>query len=275
MEVVFLGTGTSQGVPIIAQPKDFPFDFDNPKNWRTRTSVHVIMDGRHIQVDAAPEFRLQCLWNRIEQVDDFILTHGHADHVLGMDDLRRFIDMRGGQALDVYGTDEGLGRVRAIFPYAIRDQAVVKGYPAFRLREMPERLEWPEGTIESCRLPHGSIEVLGLIFREASSGVRFAYFTDCKRVPERGVQLAKGANLVVLDALRPSSHPSHMNVEEAIQTAAQIQAGQTLFTHMTCHLDHDRDGAALPQGMAFAHDGLRVSLTSQAIGSKGSLPVPR
>ena len=83
MEVFFLGTGTSEGVPVIAQPDHIELDLDNPKNWRTRTSVHVVMDGCHVQVDAAPEFRLQCIQNNIRKIDHFILTHGHADHIQG------------------------------------------------------------------------------------------------------------------------------------------------------------------------------------------------
>ena len=169
MEVIFLGTGTSQGVPMIAQPES-DCDFDNPKNWRTRTSIHVEMGGHHIQVDAAPEFRMQCINNGIGQIDTFILTHGHADHVLGMDDLRRFCYLNGGTALPVYSSEEGLARVEAIFPYAMSDKPITKGYPAFETRLMPKELELPGGTVESVMLPHGKIEVLGLVFTEAETG---------------------------------------------------------------------------------------------------------
>ena len=110
MEVIFLGTGTSQGVPMIACGCAVCRSED-PRNRRTRTSIHVVMDGLHVQVDAAPEFRLQCLQNKIPAVDSFILTHGHADHVLGMDDLRRFCDLRGGEALPVHTTTEGAARL--------------------------------------------------------------------------------------------------------------------------------------------------------------------
>ena len=91
MEIIFMGTGTSQGVPMIAHDPE-KLDLQNPKNWRSRSSIHVVMDGCHIQVDAAQEFRLQCIQNNIQQIDYFVLTHGHADHILGMDDLRRFCD---------------------------------------------------------------------------------------------------------------------------------------------------------------------------------------
>lgn len=259
MEIVFMGTGTSQGVPMIAH--DSPeLDLDDARNWRTRTSAHVVMGGHHVQIDAAPEFRLQCLRSSIEKVDTFILTHGHADHVLGMDDLRRFVDLRDGDALPVYATEEGQERVRAIYPYAIRPKPEFKGYPAFDLRAMPDRLELPGGTIESTLLPHGRVEVLGLVFTEEGSGRRLAYFTDCKRLPDEARRLAQGVDLVVLDALRPMEHPTHMTIDEAVAAAQGLGARRTLLTHMTYMIDFERDSKGLPEGVEFAYDGLRVRL---------------
>jgi len=232
----------------------------DPRDNRTRTSVHVVMDGCHVQVDAAQEFRLQCLQNDIRWIDLFILTHGHADHVLGMDDLRRFCDLRGGDNLPVYTTSEGIVRLQSIYPYAILDKPLVRGYPAFQLHEMPEVLETAGGTICSTGLPHGSLEVLGLVFTEKSSGRKVTYFTDCKRVSPAQREMARGSDLVVLDALRPEPHPSHMNIEEAIETALDIGAPQTYFTHLTHTVQHKVYERTLPPGIALAHDGLRVEL---------------
>jgi phosphoribosyl 1,2-cyclic phosphate phosphodiesterase len=259
MEIVFLGTGTSQGVPMIAHEAP-DLDLDDARNWRTRTSAHVIMGGHHVQIDAAPEFRLQCVRSGISRVDTFILTHGHADHILGMDDLRRFIDLRDGEALPVYSSEEGLQRVREIYPYAIRPKPEFRGYPAFLPHLMPERLELPGGVIETVRLPHGRVEVLGLVFTEAATGRRLAYYTDCKFLPERALELARGADLAVLDALRPMEHPTHMTVDEAVAAAGALAARRTFLTHMTYMIDHARDSARLPAGVAFAYDGLRVTL---------------
>ena len=259
MEVTFLGTGTSQGVPMIAHPEGV-IDLENPKNWRTRASVHVVMDGRHIQVDAGPEFRLQCLKNDVRWIDTFILTHGHADHIAGMDDLRRFCDLLGNEALPVFTNVEGASRVRAMFPYAILDKPKVRGYPAFRPTEMPQTLEFSEGTIQGITLPHGGYDVLGLIFTEASSGKRFVYFTDCSGVPEEGIALAKGAECVVLDGLRAQWHPSHMNFEQATAAALEIQGQQTWFTHMAGMVDHDPVDSSLPDGIRLAWDGLKLKI---------------
>src|SRR4051812_43502949 len=177
MEVIFLGTGTSQGVPMIACHCAVCTSTD-PRNQRTRASIHVVMDGLHVQVDAAPEFRLQCLRERIDKTDFFILTHGHADHIMGMDDLRRFCDLLGGTALTVYTTGEGRTRVNAMFPYAIAERPISRGYAAFKIVDMPAILDLPQGSIASTMLPHGAINTLGLVFTERSSGRRFVYYTD-------------------------------------------------------------------------------------------------
>ena len=258
MEVILLGTGTSQGVPMIACDCAVCTSPD-PRNRRTRTAAHVVMDGLHIQIDAPPEFRLQCVEHGVKWIDFFILTHGHADHVVGMDDLRRFCDQREGEALPVYSTDEGMARVLAVFPYTIVDRSIVRGYPAFKLLQMPARLELPEGNIESTLLPHGGVNTLGLVFTERSTGRKFAYYTDCKRVPREAVALARGADVLVIDGLRPAPHPSHMNIPEAIAAAAEIGARQTYLTHMTHHVDHGQMSAELPKGVALGYDGLRLS----------------
>lgn len=260
MEVVFLGTGTSQGVPMIACDCAVCTSTD-PRNRRTRASIHVVMDGLHVQVDAAPEFRLQCLRADVCWVDFFILTHGHADHIVGMDDLRRFCDLHGGRALPAYSTEEGMARIRAIFPYTIAERPVSKGYAAFKLMAMPGLLELPQGTIRSTLLPHGGINTLGLVFEERSTGRRFAYYNDCKSVPREAVALAQGADAVVLDGLRVEAHPSHMNIEEACAAAAEIQGKATWLTHLTHGIDHAIWTRQLaPQGIQLAYDGLKLRL---------------
>ncbi len=257
MELIFLGTGTSHGVPMIGCSCAVCRSED-PRNRRGRSSVHVVMDGLHLQIDAAPEFRLQCVREDITRIDQFILTHEHADHMAGMDDLRRFCDFKGGEAMDVLSTPAALTRVRTVFPYAIMDKPVSKGYVAFRLHEMPERLELPQGLIESTLLPHGKVQTLGLVFTERSSGRKLAYFTDCKTVTPRGIELARGAEVVVLDGLRPQDHPTHMTIQEAVEMAARIGAPANYLTHLTHHVDHGPVEAGLPERVRLAYDGLRL-----------------
>ena len=259
MEVIFMGTGTSQGVPMIACNCAVCTSAD-PRNHRTRSCMHIVMDGLHIQVDAAPEFRLQCVREKIKWVDFFILTHGHADHIAGMDDLRRFCDLHGGTALNVYTTEEGVHRTQSIFPYAIAERPVSKGYAAFKLQLMPAVLELPQGTIRSTLLPHGGINSLGLIFEEKSSGKKFVYYNDCKTVPPAAVALAWGAEVVVLDGLRVEPHETHMNIAEACAAAVEIGAPISYLTHVTHRIGHEEWNAKLPAGVQLAYDGLRLQL---------------
>ncbi|RFC51364.1 MAG: phosphoribosyl 1 [Verrucomicrobia bacterium] len=258
MEVIFLGTGTSQGVPMIGCDCAVCTSA-NPRNRRMRTSIHVVMDGLHVQVDASPEFRLQCVREKISQLNVFILTHGHADHIAGMDDLRRFCD-HGAKAVTVYTTGEGKDRVAAMFPYAIGARPVATGYPAFQLADMPAVLEFPQGRIYSTPLPHGSVNTLGLVFEEKSSGQKFAYYSDCKSVPPAAVALAQGAAAVCLDGLRPDPHPTHMSISEACTVAAEIGCPVSYLTHMTHSVEHEEWGNKLPTGVLLAYDGLRLKL---------------
>lgn len=235
-------------------------DLSNPKNWRTRSSIHIRMGNHHVQVDAAPEFRLQCLRNDITWIDTFILTHGHADHIAGMDDLRRFCDMRDGEALPVYSTGDGLRRVESMFPYAIRPRPVQRGYPAFALNVMPNILQTPGGTIESILLPHGEIEVLGLVFTEADSGRKIVYYNDCSAVGTEARKMARGADCVILDGLRPKPHPTHMTTEQAARTAIELGCPVNYLTHLTYQVDHATWENKLPASVHLAYDGLRVNL---------------
>ena len=257
MDVIVLGSGTSQGVPMIGCACPVCVSPD-PRNRRTRASIHVVMDGLHIQVDAAPEFRLQCLKEGVDKIDLFVLTHGHSDHIAGMDDLRRFCDLLGGRALTVYTTEEGMGRVLAIYPYAIMERPVVRGYPAFKLAEMPAVMELAQGTIQSTLLPHGGAQTIGLVFTERSSGRRFAYYTDCKRLPGEAAALARGADAVILDGLRPQPHPSHMSIDEAVEAGRALGAGRVWLTHLTHLTEHGTAEALLPEGFGLAYDGLRI-----------------
>ncbi|MDR0536324.1 MAG: MBL fold metallo-hydrolase [Puniceicoccales bacterium] len=261
MEVIFLGTGTSQGVPMVAH-KGTGLDLGDRRNWRSRASIHVTLGGTHVQVDAGPEFRMQCLDNDVTAVDFLILTHEHSDHVTGMDDLRRFCDLRDGAAIPVFSTDAGLERVRTMFPYALRKENRGTGYAAFDLHAMPPVLGLPDGsTIRSTLLPHGRTRTLGLVFEEKGTGARLAYYTDCKMVTPEAVELARGAEVVVLDGLRPTEHPTHMSIHEAADAAKAIGAARSFITHTTWQIDYATWAPRLAaMGLEIACDRLRLAL---------------
>lgn len=258
MKLTFLGTGTSQGVPLIACDCRVCCS-SNPKDRRFRTHVHVEMGGLNIQIDVSPEFRIQALRHRIPKVDLVLLTHGHADHILGFDDMRRYCDLRDGAALPVYSNQEGVDRLKEIFPYAICLRPSIKGYPAFQPEMMPAVLDLgPAGVVRSTVQSHGFFDTLGLVLEERSTGAKLSYFTDCDSVTEEAVELAKGSDVLVLDALRHKPHPSHMTIDEAIEAARRIGARQTYFTHMGHDIEHDVVERDLPEGIDLAYDNLAV-----------------
>lgn len=253
MRITFLGTGTSHGVPMIGCDCATCRSTD-PRDRRLRPSIYVEADGdpagTKLLVDAGPDLREQALRRDIRRVDAILFTHGHADHILGIDDVRRFNSLMK-QSMACYGDTQTLDDVRKTFHYVF-DPATPKGggLPALDLRRVDGPFRAGALDVQPVPLWHGTRPILGYRFGP------FAYLTDCNRLADEAWPLLTGLDVVVIDALREQPHPTHFSLGEAIETARRIGARQTFFTHMCHHLQHEPTNARLPEGMSLAYDGL-------------------
>jgi len=256
-KVTFLGTGTSLGVPVIGCDCAVCHSTD-PKDKRLRSAIYVETPECRFVVDTPPDFRTQCLTTGIERLDAALFTHSHVDHILGFDDLRRYCEMAD-RHLPVYASAATMADLKRVFHYAFAGEHVIKTYVRVEPVEFVGAFQLGETKVVPVELPHGRFLTNGFVFHREGRKL-LAYYTDCNGVTDEAIAEARGADLLVLDALRYTEHSSHLTIEEAVQFSRCIGAKRTLFIHMGHDLGHAQTEAGLPEGMGLAYDGLRLAL---------------
>jgi phosphoribosyl 1,2-cyclic phosphate phosphodiesterase len=255
-QLVFLGTGTSVGVPVVGC--DCPVcTSSDPRNQRMRCSLVLGLPEGNLLIDTTPDLRSQLLRERIGIINATLFTHDHADHLFGLDDLRIFPHYLG-HSMPVYCEEQVEARIRKSFDYAFSEaaKAYAGGVPQLAIRRIGlEPFDLLGTRVVPLRLYHGRFQVLGFRFGNV------AYCTDTNRIPDESLALLEGLDVLILDALRARPHATHYSLAEAVAIAERLRPKRTLFTHMGHDLDHAATNAELPQGMELAYDGLRVPLT--------------
>jgi phosphoribosyl 1,2-cyclic phosphate phosphodiesterase len=263
LKITFLGTGTSHGVPMIGCDCAVCRS-DDPRDARLRASLFVEAgDGTAVLVDTGPDLRTQALARGVRRVDAVLFTHSHADHIMGLDEVRRFNHLQR-RGVPCYGDARTLDDIRHTFAYAFAP-GVEKGGGIPDLQLFTIEGPFCLGALEVVPVPvlHGTRPILGYRFG------RFAYLTDCSAIPQASLPLLQDLEVLVIDALRIRPHPTHFSLDEAMTVARALGPRQTYFTHICHDLGHEATCRRLPPGMQLAYDGLVLSLDDPPVNPEG------
>ncbi|MGC8666817.1 MAG: MBL fold metallo-hydrolase [Chthonomonadales bacterium] len=225
----------------------------NPRNKRTRPSIAVQNGEETILVDTTPELRLQALACGLTRVDAVVYTHTHADHVFGLDEIRRFNDLMGCE-IPVYGDPGTLEDLRRIYRYIFTDTQEGGGKPRIRLHTVPPEFTLCSIRVRSFTVMHGQLPILAYRFNDA------AYVTDVSSIPPASMEQLRHLDLLILDAVRFEPHPTHFGLYQALDVVQELAPRRTLLTHLSHHFDHDTVNAQLPPGVELAYDCQIVDL---------------
>jgi phosphoribosyl 1,2-cyclic phosphate phosphodiesterase len=254
--MTFLGTGTSIGVPVIGCSCAVCRS-PHLKNKRRRSSVHIESEGLHIQIDTPPDFRDQVLECGVVRVDAVLITHAHADHVFGFDDLRSFNTIKGG-VIPVYGSAATLDEIRRIFAYALQPAPTGMYRPQVTLHPVTGPFSLGKMRVTPVSVHHGAVDMIG--FRLDGDGRSLGYVPDCLSMTPEALAAFQGVDLMVLDALRHRPHTSHSHITNSLVMLDKIGARRSYLTHMCHDIDHEAVQAKLPANVQLAWDGLVVDV---------------
>ena len=252
MKINFLGTGTSQGIPVIGSKHPVCLSPDK-KDKRLRTSILIDWKGDYIIIDCGPDFRYQMLRSNCSKIDAILFTHEHNDHVSGLDDVRPFYFKYG--TIPIYAEKRVLNSLTNRFPYIFNKVNNIPSVPSVKINVINDRFIFKNKTIIPVRAFHGKLPIFGYRFAD------FAYFTDVKTIEESELKKLKNLKVLVINALRIEEHKSHLNLEDAIALIQRINPKKAYLTHVSHKLGfHEDIQRSLPKNIFLSYDGLEIEI---------------
>jgi len=246
-----LGSGTSMGVPTIGCNCAVCHSQD-PRDRRTRPSVLIEYGGRSVLIDTTPDFREQAIREQIRKLDAVLYTHTHADHLLGIDDLRPLSFLHRPNKLPLYAHPDAAAFIQNMFRYIFDSDYKFGGLPQVEMRPLHGTLELLGARFEPITLIHGDAEIYGFRFGSA------AYLTDHSEIPEASLSKLEDLDILFLDALRYKPHPTHSTVENSLRIVERLKPQRAFFTHICHDLPHEKTNASLPQNVKLSYDGMKL-----------------
>jgi len=254
IKIIFLGTGTSQGIPVIGS--NHPVcKSNNPKDKRLRVSLFVSINNFNYVIDCGPDFRQQMLINKIERINGLFFTHEHADHTAGFDDIRPFFFRHG--KIPIYAQKRVLLSLEKRFDYIMSNKDKYPGAPSVLINEISFNSSFiiNNEKVDCIKVMHDKLPVMGFRIRN------FAYLTDVKTIETNQLKKLNNLDVLIINALRIEPHHSHLNLEEAIELVSKIKPKKTYLTHISHHMGfHNEVEKKLPKGIKLAYDNLKIEL---------------
>lgn len=253
MTITFLGTGTSQGVPVIGSSHPVSFS-ENPKDKRLRTSVLISFNKINLLIDCSPDFRQQMLYHKITHLEAILFTHHHADHTAGLDDIRPFVYQQGD--MPIYAQQSVILELEKRFSYIFEKENRYPGAPSVNVNIINnESFMLHNELITPIEVIHGNLPILGYRIRN------LAYITDMKTISEKELTKLQNLHTLVINCLRHKEHPTHLNLEEALEIVNLIKPKQTFFTHISQDMGfYDEVSPTLPKNIFLAYDNLKIEI---------------
>jgi phosphoribosyl 1,2-cyclic phosphate phosphodiesterase len=246
-----LGSGTSMGVPTIGCDCAVCHSTD-PRDRRTRPSVLIEYNGRSVLIDTTPDFREQAIREKIRRLDAVLYTHPHADHILGIDDLRPLSFLHKPNRLPLYARPDAAGFIREMFRYIFDADYKFGGLPQLEMRDLEGAVDLFGAKFEPVNVIHGDSEIYG--FRIGSA----AYLTDHSEIPEASLARLEKLDILFLDALRYKPHPTHSTVADSLRTVEILKPRRAFFTHICHDLPHEQTNRSLPENVRLSYDGMKL-----------------